>query len=84
MEYNASNRRYFKIERKDICYFQFIIDSYEGIANISTMDSKKGIIVIDVSPDLENDFNLVIEEIKKEIYIEEIIQGVQYERKWFK
>ncbi|MBI3354359.1 MAG: DUF4911 domain-containing protein, partial [Nitrospirae bacterium] len=35
---------FIKIRPKDIAYFNFTIDAYEGISSVRTMDGKEGLI----------------------------------------
>jgi hypothetical protein len=36
--------RFFKVERSQHAYLTFIVESYEGICTVSTVDNKNGII----------------------------------------
>lgn len=39
-------RRYFRVDRRHIAYFRFILEAYEGIATLSTLDSREGTVVL--------------------------------------
>lgn len=62
--------RYFRINRKDIAYFKFIIESYEGMAVVRTHDPKEAVVELMVAPGWEKDVEEVIEGLRKEIPIE--------------
>jgi len=58
-----SIRRYFRVNREDIGYLTFILESYSGLAVVRTIDSKEALIEILIAPqngDLFDDliFNL--------------------------
>ena len=53
-------------------YLNFILESYEDIGFVTTLDKYKAIVKITISPYLEEDFNNLINDLKKEIIIEEI------------
>ncbi len=53
-------------------YINFILESYEDIGFVTTIDRFKAIVKITISPYFEEDFNKIIENLKKEIKIEEI------------
>lgn len=38
--------RYFRVDRRDIAYFRFILEACEGIATMTTLDSGLGIVVV--------------------------------------
>jgi len=62
--------RYFRVRRKDIAYFKFIIESYEGMAVVRTKDPHEAIIELMVAPGWEKDVEEVLEGLRKEIHIE--------------
>ena len=62
--------RYFRIHRKDIAYFKFIIESYEGMAIVRTKDPHEAIVELMVAPGWENDVAEVLEGLRNEIAIE--------------
>ncbi|HXX36108.1 MAG TPA: DUF4911 domain-containing protein [Thermodesulfobacteriota bacterium] len=58
--------------RKDIAYFKFIIESYEGMAVIRTKDPHEAIVELMVAPGWEKDLEEVLDGLRKEISIEPI------------
>lgn len=62
--------RYFRIDRKDIAYFKFIIESYEGMAVVRTHNAKEAVVELMIAPGWEKDVEEVIEGLRKEIRIE--------------
>ncbi len=62
--------RYFRIHRKDIAYFKFIIESYEGMAIVRTKDPHEAIVELMVAPGWENDVGEVLEGLRNEMAIE--------------
>jgi hypothetical protein len=62
--------RYFRLHRKDIAYFKFIIESYEGMAIVRTKDPREAIVELMVAPGWERDVDEVLEGLGKEIHIE--------------
>jgi hypothetical protein len=65
--------KYFRVHRKDIAYFKFIIESYEGMAVVRTKDPQEAIVELMVAPGWEKDVEEVLEGICKEIPIEPIL-----------
>jgi hypothetical protein len=62
--------RYFRLHRKDIAYFKFIIESYDGMAVVRTKDPHEAVVELMVAPGWERDVDEVIEGLGKEIHIE--------------
>ncbi len=65
-------KKYFKLKRKDIALVQFIIEGYEGMATVTTIDSQTAIIQISIIPDFISDISAVIKDIKNKYKMEEI------------
>ena len=55
------------IDKTQIGFLNSIIDSYEGIAVVRTMDAPAGIVELWIAPSFENVVNRVISDIAKEI-----------------
>ena len=65
-----THSRYFRIRRKDIAYFKFIIESYEGMAVVRTKDPYEAIVELMIAPGWERDVDVVLEGLRQEIPIE--------------
>jgi len=64
--------RYFRLCRKDIAYFKFIIESYEGVAVVRTKDPHEAVVELMVAPGWERDIDEILEGLRKEIHIESL------------
>jgi hypothetical protein len=62
--------RYFRLRRKDIAYFKFIIESYEGMAVVRTQDAREAVVELMVAPGWEREVDEVLEGIGREIVLE--------------
>jgi hypothetical protein len=67
--------KYFRLHRKDIAYFKFIIESYEGMAVVRTEDPQEAIVELMVAPGWEKDVEEVLQGLQKEISIEPLPCG---------
>jgi hypothetical protein len=65
-------KRYFQLERKNIVTVQFIIEGYEGVATVTTIDSREAIIRISIMPDYISDVSGLLEDLKKKYKMEDI------------
>jgi hypothetical protein len=64
--------RYIRLHRKNIAYFKFIIESYEGMAVVRTKDPHEAIVELMVAPGWEKDLEKVLEGLREEIPIENL------------
>lgn len=64
--------RYFRLRRKDIAYFKFIIESYEGMAVLRTKDPREAVVELMVAPGWEKDLDEVLGGLRREILIEDL------------
>ncbi len=64
-------KKYYRIDRREICFLKFILEGYEGLALLSTCNSEEGIVVLKVPPGCEAEANCLMQALQKEIMIEE-------------
>ncbi len=60
----------FKIDKKNISFLKFIIEAYDGMAQLTTINAKAGIILITIAYDLK-DFKLMLDDLRCDFLIEE-------------
>jgi len=58
---------------REICYLQWIIESYDGMASMRTINPVNGEVEISISPGCKEDIFLLIKYLKEEesIYVKE-------------
>jgi hypothetical protein len=61
---------YLRMRRKDIAYFKFIIESYEGMAVVRTRDPREAVVELMVAPGWEEVVDQVLRGLQKEFPIE--------------
>jgi len=66
--------RYYRVDRRDIAYFRFILESYEGLAVLSTLDANSGVVVVTIPNDFVRDADDLLAAIGREIGLTEIEQ----------
>jgi len=69
--------KYFKLPRKNIALVQFIIEGYEEMATVTTIDSREAIIQISIITDFISDMTDIIEHLKDKYQMEEINWSVK-------
>lgn len=63
--------KYLKLKRKDIARLQFIIEGHEGLATCTTIDKNRAVVKLFIMPDLVEEAEDLISNLKKEIEFEE-------------
>ena len=67
-----TTKKYYRIDRREISFLKFILEAYDGLALLTTIDSKKGIVVIKIAPGGEADVEMILQDLKKKVMIENI------------
>ena len=67
---NASARLRLRVDRREIAYFKFILEAYEGVAILTTLDPRLGTVELLIGPGCENDVNQIVDDLSKHIRIE--------------
>jgi hypothetical protein len=64
-------KRYFTVQRRDIAYLRFIIESYEGLATLSTVDGKNGTVSLSIPRCFADEVDGLVRALENEIAIKE-------------
>ncbi|MEA1970228.1 MAG: DUF4911 domain-containing protein [Thermodesulfobacteriota bacterium] len=68
-------KRKLRLNRKDIAYVKYILEGYEGLATITTVDKDNSVVQLSILPDFAYDVDGILEALKEEIDIYEINGG---------
>jgi hypothetical protein len=60
------------VDRRQIAYIKFIIEAYDGIAGMRTINPTKGIIKLHIAPGCEEQVDRILQDLKKEILIQRL------------
>ncbi|MEN6331624.1 MAG: DUF4911 domain-containing protein [Smithella sp.] len=64
--------KWYKIKRNKIAVVQFIIEGYEGMSTVTTMDPHAAIIQVSIMPDFLQEIMALMESLKNKYHLEEI------------
>jgi hypothetical protein len=62
--------RYFKVAHRDMVFLKFILEAYEGMNVMSTVDNKVGIIRIAIMPGFVDDMDGLLAELGRQVTME--------------
>lgn len=65
--------RTFRVIRKDIWYLHFIFEAYDGVATVSTVNSREGIVEICIPSNRDEEVDLLLRAIGQEIPLDELM-----------
>jgi hypothetical protein len=65
-------KRYYQVSRKNLAVVQFIIEGYEGMATVTTVDPQMACLQISVVENLQDDFELLAEDLKNTFGLKEV------------
>ncbi|MBN2538448.1 MAG: DUF4911 domain-containing protein [Deltaproteobacteria bacterium] len=68
-------KRDLRLKRRDIAYVKYILEGYEDLATITTIDRSESVIRLSILPDFASDVEGILKALKKEIDICEISEG---------
>jgi len=63
--------RYFKVDRRDLVYLKFILEAYEGMSTLSTVDKRGVIVSLTIPPGFTDDMARLITALQSEITLVE-------------
>ncbi len=55
----------FRIPREEIGYFNCVLEVYDGLGLVQTIDKKAGLVEVQLAPAFKNEFLIVLEDLMK-------------------
>jgi hypothetical protein len=66
--------RYYQLASRDLVYMKFILEAYEGLSTMSTVDGKRGIVRVNYPVAFAADIAALMEALAKEIAVTEVTE----------
>jgi hypothetical protein len=63
-------KRGYRVDRREIAYLKFILEAYDGLAVVSTLDSEAGLLVLHIAPGCESDVEMIMQDLRRDIMLE--------------
>ena len=67
-------KKYLRVDRREISFLKFILEAYDGIATLTTIDAQKGVVMLRIAPGCEGDVEAVLQDLKKDIIIDDSVK----------
>jgi phospholipid N-methyltransferase len=68
----TTERRYYRIDRRQIHFLRFILEGYDGVAVLTTIDPSEGLVVLHIGPGCQTMVDAIIQDLKKQVRIEPV------------
>lgn len=65
-----SLKKFYRVDRPKIAFMKFIIEAYDGLGLLSTLDPYSGLVVLHIPPGRESEMDAIIADLKNDILIE--------------
>ena len=69
-KFAESAKRCYRVDRREIAYLKFILEAYDGLAVVSTLDPQAGIVVLHIAPGCEQDIEKIVADLSRDIMME--------------
>ena len=66
--------RYYQLASRDLVYMKFILEAYEGLSTMSTIDGKRGIVRVNYPVPFAADIAALMEALAEEITVAEVTE----------
>jgi hypothetical protein len=67
-----SVRKIFRIDPREIAFFRFILEGYDGLAVLTTLDAKFGKVELVIPPACEDEIDIILQGLSSEITIKPV------------
>ena len=67
-----TGNRYYRLASRDMVYMKFILEAYEGLSTMSTIDGKRGIVKVNYPIPFADDMAALMEALATEIEVTEV------------
>ena len=63
-------KKIIRVDRREIGFLKFILEAYDGIATMTTIDARQGIVLLRIAPGCEKAVEAVLRELGRDILID--------------
>lgn len=63
-------KQHYRVDRREIAFIRFIVEAYDGLAIVTTLDPATGLIEFQIAPGCEQDVEAILEDLRRNIMME--------------
>ena len=65
-------KQHYRVDRREVAFIRFILEAYDGLAIIKTLDPEAGLIEFQIAPGCEQDVAVILQDLKRNIMMEPV------------
>jgi hypothetical protein len=73
-------RRYYRIDRRQIHFLKFVLEGYDGVAVLRTIDPSEGLVVLHIGPGCQSMVDMIIQDLQRQVRIEPVEDPISVHR----
>lgn len=66
-------KKYYRADRSEIAFLKFILEAYDGIAMMETVDALEGLVLFHIAPGCEEDMERLLQDMMQQMHIEPVM-----------
>jgi hypothetical protein len=67
-----TTKQHYRVDRREIAFVRFILEAYDGLAIVTTLDPETGLIEFQIAPGCEQDVALILRDLQRDILMEPV------------
>ncbi len=67
-----TTKQHYRVDRREIAFIRFILEAYDGVAVVKTLDPEAGLIEFQIAPGSASDFEMILRDLKQHIMMEPV------------
>lgn len=69
-------KQYYRVDKSKIGFLRFIVEAYDNLALMTTLDAKDGLVVLNIAPGCEDTVQALMQSLGSDFYVEHLSAGV--------
>ena len=67
-----TTKQLYRVDRREIAFIRFILEAYDGVAIVKTLDPASGLVEFQIAPGFEPDFAMILRDLERDIMMEPV------------
>lgn len=63
-------KQYYRVDKSKIGFLRFIIEAYDNLAIMTTIDAKEGLVVLNIAPGCQDTAQGLMQSLGRDFYVE--------------
>ena len=74
---NETIKQHYRVDRRKIAFIRFIVEAYDGLAIVTTLDPAAGLIEFQIAPGCEQDVETILQDLKQDIMMQKVQRPIE-------